>query len=209
MDKEELKKKVGQKFIEFLKDPIIKEAILQNSRPPNEQITQLQKEIQILNEELSKADEEIERLKIKIDGGMTMGFSKSGIPKTEIFEQMRKILMKSLSNVLIIVPSTRDLENLLLYELKSSINITIDCFVDPKDNEQLELLEELESLDNITIKNYDRKDRYALLRDGEELLIGIPDKSQENNLLIYTDDQKHIKVLSSLVFEVKKSRKEF
>ena len=54
---------------------------------------------------------------------------------------------------------------------------------------------------NIAIRIDDYKDRYCILRDGEELFLGITGENEDSILTLRTKDSKHIKLLSSLVME--------
>jgi len=92
------------------------------------------------------------------------------IPKTDILKKMREILGNAVHNVTIAVPDINDLQDLYLYEVHSSINVKIMCNIDPNREDDAELLEELESLDNVTIRLYEDRDRFLIDRDGEELL---------------------------------------
>ncbi|MFX1389757.1 MAG: hypothetical protein ACFE9Z_06840 [Promethearchaeota archaeon] len=174
-------------------------------------IAKLQQEIEILNEELSKADEDLEILELEIEKlkkaqinsseDKIIDFTNIQITKSEILKKMREILDKSIANVTIIVPSIVDLQELYLYELRSSVSIKIACSISPEIQEHSELLEEFESLDNIALRNYERADRYVLTRDGEELLLAVIGNSEDNNLVIHTRDRKHIKLFNSLSTE--------
>ena len=88
--------------------------------------------------------------------------------KSEILKKMREILGNAVHNVTITVLDISDLRDLHLYEVRSSVNIKIMCNIDPSLEEDVELLEELESLDNITIRLYEDRDRFLIDRDGEE-----------------------------------------
>jgi len=88
--------------------------------------------------------------------------------KSEILKKMREILGNAVHNVTITVLDISDLQDLHLYEVRSSVNIKIMCNIDPSLEEDAELLEELESLDNITIRLYEDRDRFLIDRDGEE-----------------------------------------
>lgn len=177
----------------------------------NEAISQLQKEIEILNEELTKADEDLESLELeneKLRKAETnakdveiIDFTNLKVPKSEILKKMRSILENAISNVTIVVPTIEDLQELYLYELRSSVSMNIACGINPGIGEHTELLDEFESLDNISLRNYERNDRFVLTRDGEELLIAVIGKSEDNNLVIHTKDQKHFKLLNSIATE--------
>ena len=195
--KEEEIKKLSSNVIDpnFLKDA-------------DETITQLQKEIEILNEELAKADEELESLELENEKlrnsptssnkGAIVDFTSIQITKAEILEKMRNILENSIANATIVVPSIEDLQDLYLYELRSSVSMKIACSVNPGLDEHHELLEEFDSLDNISLRNYEREDRYVVTRDGEELFFAAIGNSNDNHLVFHTRDQRHIKLFSSL-----------
>ncbi|UCC19406.1 MAG: hypothetical protein JSV62_15090 [Promethearchaeota archaeon] len=174
-------------------------------------ITQLQKEVEILNQELTKADEELENLELeneKLKVAQTsskevniIDFTNIKIIKSEILEKMREILEKAIANVTIVVPSIEYLQELYLYELRSSVSMSIACGINPAIEEHSELLDEFESLDNISLRSYERADRLVLTRDGEELLLAVIGNSEDNNLVIHTKDPKHFKLFNSLATE--------
>lgn len=116
--------------------------------------------------------------------------------KTEILNKINEILKQSTSNVLIVVPELKDIENIPFYEIKASTSIRIACIVN-----SFEFFDELDSLDNIKIRSYERKDRYGIIRDNEELFLAIPGEDHNNFLTFYTDDLSHIKVVNTLITE--------
>jgi chromosome segregation ATPase len=174
-------------------------------------IEDLQKEIEILNDELSKSDEEIEQLELENEklkeasssssDSKIIDFSNIVISKSEIIEKMREILQKALHSVTIVVPTITDLQDLYLYEVRSSVNMKISCEINPGIEENTELLDEYESLDNISLRNFEGSDRYVIIRDGEELLLSVIGKSEDNHLVFHTSDSAHIKLLNSLTME--------
>ncbi|MFX1357026.1 MAG: hypothetical protein ACFFA8_07040, partial [Promethearchaeota archaeon] len=123
------------------------------------------------------------------------------LPKHEILKKMHEILTKALHNVTIVLPNIKDLQELSLYEMRSSVNIKVSCSIDPLVAEDSELLEELESLDNISIRLYEAEDRYVLDRDGEELLFAVIGENEDNHLVLHTRDPKHLKLFRALVME--------
>jgi len=176
-----------------------------------EKIRQLEKELEILNGELAKIDEELESLELeneklrKTESSSTdkiVDFTSVQITKSEILEKMREVLQNNaMANVTIVVPSIEDLQELYLYELRSSVSMNIACSINPGIDEHSELLQEFESLDNISIKNYEQGDRYGVIRDGEELFIAVIGRSENNHLVFHTKDSKHIRLLNSLITE--------
>jgi len=177
----------------------------------NEKTKQLEKELEILNGELAKLDEELEKLELeneklkKADSSSKdkiVDFTNMQITKSEILEKMREVLQNNaMANVTIIVPSIEDIQELYLYELKSSVAVNVACSINPGNDEHSEILQEHESLDNISIKNYEQGDRYGVNRDAEELLVAVIGSSENNHLVFHTKDSKHIRLLNSLITE--------
>ena len=58
-----------------------------------------------------------------------------------------------------------------------------------------ELLDEIESLENVILRDYKGQDRYVINRDNEELFIAIIGEREDNLLTIYTTDKQHIRIL--------------
>ncbi|MHA1274771.1 MAG: hypothetical protein ACTSQP_16685 [Promethearchaeota archaeon] len=174
-------------------------------------IEDLKKEVEILNEELAKADEDIESLEKEIEelrkskiasaGDGIVDFTHANIPKEKIIERMREILQKALHNVMITAPTIEDLQDLYLYEARSSVNMKISCAINPGIDLHAELLEEFESLDNISLRAYEGEDRYLIVRDGEELLLAIKGSGENNHLVFTTKDPAHIKFLNAIAME--------
>ena len=177
----------------------------------DEKLKELEKEIEILNGELAKADEDLENLELeneklrsansKANDDTISDFTNIQISKSEILEKMREILKRAISSITVVVPSIEDLQELHLYETKSSTIMKIACSVNLEIAENSELLDEFESFDNISIRNYERKDRYALIRDGEELFVAVIGNSENNHLTFYTKDPKHIRLFNALITE--------
>jgi chromosome segregation ATPase len=176
-----------------------------------EEVEELQKKLALLTEELEKADEDLEALEAeneKLRNNLAsepeakiIDSTFREIPKVDILRKMREILGSAVHNVTIAVLDISDLQDLHLYEVRAAVNIKIMCNIDPSLEEDAELLEELESLDNITIRLYEERDRFLIDRDGEELLLAIVGSRENNNLVIYTKDPKHMLVLRDLVMK--------
>jgi len=179
-------------------------------------VEDLKKEIDILNGELAKADEELEKLELENEtlrkgsasgdsGGASASgirdFTEANIPKEDILAKMKDILASSLHKVTIAVPSITDLQDLYLYEVRSSVNMQISCIINPGIEIHSELLEEFESLDNISIRSYEGEDRYVIIADGAEMLFAVIGKSENNHLVFHTRDEAHIKLFNSMITE--------
>ncbi|MHA1107431.1 MAG: coiled-coil domain-containing protein [Promethearchaeota archaeon] len=177
----------------------------------NKDVEDLQGKLEILKGELETADKDLEILETENEtlrnqiaassGSKIIDSTNLEIPKKLILEKMKEILMKALHNVTIVIPNIRDLQELTLYEVRSSVNIKVSTSVDITLEEDAEILEELESLDNITIRMFESNDRYVIDRDGEELLFAVIGKADNNHLVLQTRDEKHIKSFKSLIME--------
>jgi len=177
----------------------------------DKKIENLQEKLKILNGELETADEDLEALESENEKLRNNLASESGpkivdwtdieISKADILKKMRDILTKALHNITIAVPDIKDLQELHLYEVRSSVNMKVSCSIDPSLEEDAELLEEFGSLDNISIRLYEQKDRFVIDRDGAELFFGIIGENENKNLVIHTRDSKQQRLLRSLVME--------
>jgi len=177
----------------------------------DEEIEECQKKLTILTGELEKAEEDLDALEAENDklrnnlasvpDEAIIDSTFREIPKAVILKKMRAILGNAVHNVTIAVLDINDLQDLHLYEVRAHVNVKIMCNIDPSLEDDAELLEELESLDNITIRLYEDRDRFLIDRDGEELLFSIVGEGENNNLVIYTRDAKHQRLLRSLVME--------
>jgi len=174
-------------------------------------LEECQNKLVILKGELEKQEEDLDLLdaeneKLRNDLASSsdpqiVDWTYVEIPKETILKKIREILSKAVHNVTIAVPDIKDLQDLHLYEVRSSVNMKIMCYIDPSLEDDEQLLMEFESLDNITIRMYEDKDRFLIDRDGEELLFAIIGEGINNNLIIHTRDVKHQRLLRSLVME--------
>ena len=114
---------------------------------------------------------------------------------------MRQILETAVHKVTIAVPNIEDLQDLYLYEVRSSVNLQVSCFIDPGIELHSDLLEEFESLDNISLRTNESEDRYLILKDGEELFFAVVGNKEDNHLVFHTRDSKHIQLFNALVME--------
>ncbi len=176
-----------------------------------DELEEFQNKLDILKGELEKQEEDLDALdaeneKLRNDLASSsdpqiIDWTHVEIPKDTILKKIREILSRAVHNVTIAVPDIKDLQDLHLYEVRSSVNMKNMCYIDPSLEDDEQLLMEFESLDNITIRMYEDKDRYVIDRDGEELLFAIIGEGVNNNLIIHTRDAKHQRILRSLVME--------
>ena len=200
--------KLKEEELKELSSSTVKKNLLEEK---DEEIEECQKKLTILTGELEKADEDLEALEAEneklrnnlasVPDEAIIDSTFREIPKAVILKKMRAILGNAVHNVTIAVLDINDLQDLHLYEVRANVNVKIMCNIDPSLEDDAELLEELESLDNITIRLYEDRDRFLIDRDGEELLFSIVGEGENNNLVIYTRDAKHQRLLRSLVME--------
>ncbi|MHA1257758.1 MAG: hypothetical protein ACTSPS_19405 [Promethearchaeota archaeon] len=155
-----------------LKEEQINSTTLNNEK--DKKIKDLQKEIELLNNELTKADEDLGRMELEIEklkkghsdssNSKIIDYTNIEILKEVLLKQMRDILQKSLHSVTIIVPNISDLQELHLYEVRAGINMKVCCEIDPEVEEQIDQLEEYESLDNKNIRIFNSLVMEAWLR---------------------------------------------
>ncbi|MFX0179685.1 MAG: hypothetical protein ACFE78_05805, partial [Candidatus Hodarchaeota archaeon] len=118
-----------EKRIKTLVDTTVdKDALVENKKL----VDDLEKKLEILNNELMTADEDLEAMEEEneklrnqlaaVSGAKIIDWTDIEIPKSRILEKMREILMKALHNVTIAVPNIKDLQELYLYEVRSSVN---------------------------------------------------------------------------------------
>ncbi|HMF30668.1 MAG TPA: hypothetical protein VKK79_04605 [Candidatus Lokiarchaeia archaeon] len=185
-----------------------KQQILDEKNALLEELTKehsdLKREAELLKQDLEASDALTEKLQKQLDEGAGAAAAGPDLEKVrftreQIIKKTLEILNRGLHNVTIIVPSLEDLENLNLYEVKSSVSVKVGCFVDPTNPKHNDLLQEIESLDNISIRLYENKDRWAISKDNEELFLAAV--GEEENLVFYTRDPLHIKMLNPLVME--------
>ncbi len=175
------------------------------------ELEELQNKLVLLKGELEKQEEDLDALdaeneKLRNDLASSsdpqiIDWTYVEIPKESILKKIREIVSNAVHTVTIAVPDIKQINFLHLYEVRSSVNVKIMCYIDPSMEEDEQLLNEMESLDNITIRMYEEKDRFLIDRDGEELLFGIIGEGENNNLVIHTRDAKHQRLLRSLVME--------
>ena len=103
---------------------------------------------------------------------MIMTYDKKQFTRREVLIKIKEILREATSNVFLVVPTIEDTEELQLYEIKSSTNIRVACAVNFLGFHS-ELLDEIESLENIILRDYKEQDRYVINRDNEELFIAV------------------------------------
>ena len=200
--------KLKEEEINNLKAATVDKNVLNQKAKLN---NELKEKLEILTGELTKADEDLEILESEneklrnqlalSEASKIIDWTDVSLPKREILQKMHEILTKALHNVTIAVPNIKELQELYLYEVRSSVNMKVSCSIDPLVAEDSELLEELESLDNISIRMYEGEDRYVLDRDGEELLFAVIGKNEDNHLVLHTRDPKHLKLFRALVME--------
>jgi len=120
------------------------------------------------------------------------------VSEKQFLNDFREVLGRAKHKIMLTVPIITDLEDLELYNIRSSVNISISCYVNRGMVSHLKLIEEFESFENIEIRNYKYKDRWAILRDNEELSFIAIGTGESNPLFFRTEDKTQVKTLGSL-----------
>ncbi|OLS11991.1 MAG: transmembrane protein [Promethearchaeota archaeon CR_4] len=166
------------------------------------EIINIKKENNLLNQDLEAADKLSEELQKKLSdlsgSSGTLDLEKVRYTRDQIAAKFIDILNHTIHNVTIVTPSIEDLENLKLFEVKNSVSVKVACNIDGANQKHAELLAEFESLDNISIRQYDAKDRWGISRDNEELFLAAVGDS---NLVFYSRDALHLKLLNPIIME--------
>ena len=125
-------------------------------------------------------------------------FTELQITKDEFIADFKKVLKRSQHRAMIIVPTIQNIKDLEVYNVRSGVYLSIACSIEIAVEENEQLYEELKSLGNLDIRNYEERDRWVFLRDGEELLCALVGTHEDNYLVFHTTDSAHIKILSNL-----------
>ena len=151
--------------------------------------------------DLKAADDEVEKLKNVIKNADTPPKGEimmNSVTKDQIIEFLSDMVTRSVHNLVITTPTINDLAELGLYDARTSVNIKASCCVEPNSNDQ-ELLQEFEALDNVSIRNFENKDRWVLLKDNEEMFIATI--GERSIGAFFSNDHSHIKFFNSLMME--------
>jgi len=166
----------------------------------SKRVKELENEIKLLNLDLKGADDEVEKLKDKINNAASPAKGEimmNSVSRDQIINFLTDMVSRSVHNLVLTTPSIQDLAELGLYDARTSVNIKASCSVEPSNDDQ-ELLQEFEALDNITIRNFGSKDRWICLKDNEEMLIV---SIGETNGAYFSNDHNHIRFFNSLMQE--------
>ncbi|NMC05094.1 MAG: hypothetical protein GYA24_07785 [Candidatus Lokiarchaeota archaeon] len=107
-----------------------------------------------------------------------------------IIQLFNKLLDNALHNVMIVVPSIKDLQELDLMKLKPSVKVLVSVKVDMKSQEELNYVMELGKLNKLDIRSFDNEDRFGINVDRGIVFIGVNSKTQPFGLL--TEDPQAI-----------------
>lgn len=169
----------------------------------DEEIQGLKTQIKDLKEKLASMEKKLEELReeTEIPDSNIIDYTDIEIKKAEILEKMEAILKNSINSIMICVPRITDLERLPIFDVKKSVAIKVSCSINLKRTDHADLFKEFEDRGTISIRNYEREDRYVIMRDNEELLFALVGNKDDNHLAFYTKDSKHLKQLNPVVMD--------
>ena len=105
-----------------------------------------------LKDDLEDADVSVE----KLENSIQQLQNREGVFLTQeqVITRIRAILGECVHNVTVTTPTILDMSKLDLFDLKANINIQAAFHIDLSDATGVEMLEELEAFDNITLREY-------------------------------------------------------
>ncbi|MHA1452516.1 MAG: hypothetical protein ACTSRD_06620, partial [Promethearchaeota archaeon] len=95
-------------------------------------VKQLENEIKLLNLDLKAADDEVEKLKDKINNAGTPAKGEimmNSVSRDQIINFLTDMVSRSVHNLVLATPSIMDLAALGLYDARTSVNIKASCSV--------------------------------------------------------------------------------
>ncbi|TFF98691.1 MAG: hypothetical protein EU547_00815 [Promethearchaeota archaeon] len=201
--REEQMESMKEKMESVEKSPNNEVQLKDTIQEKDEKIDDLEAQIEELKQNLNYKKEKITELKKDMEDSDTniIDYTNIEISKAEILEKMEDILKNSINSIMICVPRITDLERLSLFDLKSSVAIKISCLVNMKRTDHVDLFKEFRDMGTVSIRNYEREDRYIIMRDNEELLFALVGNQEENHLAFYTTDSKHLKEFNPIVMD--------
>jgi sugar-specific transcriptional regulator TrmB len=166
-----------------------------------EQIKALDSEMILLKDDLDAADEECEKLNDKVTKMEQNAKNGVFLKRDQVISRMKEVLAESLHNVQLCVPNIEDLAALDIYDIKSSVSLKVACDIDISNPKHNEILQEFQALDNVSMRIYDGKDRWTILKDNEAIFYVVVGKDPNQYLAFYTADPLHIKMFNPLAME--------
>jgi chromosome segregation ATPase len=166
-----------------------------------EQIKVLDSEMQLLKDDLDAADEECEKLNDKVTKMEQNAKNGVFLKRDQVLKRMKEILAESLHNVQLCIPNIEDLAALDIYDIKASVSLKIACDIDMANPKHSEILQEFQALDNVSMRIYDGKDRWTILKDNEAIFFVVVGKDPNQYLAFYTADPLHVKMFNPLAME--------
>lgn len=164
-----------------------------------EQIESLETEMNYLQEDLTAADKEVEQYENQLKEYQNR--KSIFITEIDVINEMKDILSKSLHNVSICTPSIDNLEKLELYKLPPSVVVKASCNIDIIQPDHQKFMDEIKSLDSVSLRLYSGRDRWSILKDGEILFMAIVGETSNRLLSLKTSDPAQIHVFKTLVME--------
>ena len=152
-----------------------------------------------LKEDLEDADTEVE----KVENSIQQLQNRDGVflNQEQVVSRIRAILDECVHNVTVTTPTILDMSKLDLFDLKSNINIQAAFHIELSNAPEIEILEELEAFDNITLREYSEQDRWTIFKDGEVLFVAIVGTDPNHLMTFRTEDAKIITVFKALAME--------
>ncbi len=118
-----------------------------------DQIKSLEDEMKLLKDDIEAADKEVEELHQKMEPKSQGSQENIFLNRETVIQHIKDGLKLALHNVALCVPTMDDLSDLDLYDVKTSVNIKIACDIDHNNAHHMELLQEFQALENVSLRN--------------------------------------------------------
>ncbi|MBN2150572.1 MAG: hypothetical protein JW839_03900, partial [Candidatus Lokiarchaeota archaeon] len=145
-----------------------------------------QDEIATLKKRLGEEIESKKALESKPDACVTRMIT----GRDEIIKLLNELLDKAIHNVMIVVPSIKDLQELDLMKLKPSVKVMVSVKVDMKSQPELDFVTELDKVNKLDIRSFENEDRFGINVDRGVVFIGVNSKTMPFGLI--TEDPQAI-----------------
>jgi ElaB/YqjD/DUF883 family membrane-anchored ribosome-binding protein len=165
------------------------------------QVKIMEEEAELLKGDIDAADEEVEQLTDKIQKIQNEAKDAVSNTRVQVIDKMKKILGEGLHNVNITAPSIEDLAELDLYSVKTSVNLKVSCSIEAGNPKHTDLQQEFQAFDNISLRAFDERDRWMILKDNEVLFMAIAGIEPNKFLAFSSEDPKHIKFFNTISME--------
>ncbi len=96
--------------------------------------------------------------------------------RDSIIKLFNELLDNAMHNVMIVVPSVKELQELDLMKLRPSVKVLLSVKIDMKSQIELDYVQDLQKLTKIELRSFDNEDRFGINVDRGVVFIGVNSK---------------------------------